>query len=136
MARKLTRREFARTGLAAAALAATPWRSARAAGSFRLGLVTYNVARDWDLDTILRLCREAQFEGVEFRTSARARRSSARSHRPREPRCARSAATPASCRRASAASASFTRPTRPWCARTWPTAASGCCWRRTSVHAR
>ena len=69
MARKFTRREFARTGLASAAFAATPWRNARAAGSFRLGLVTYNVARDWDLDTILRLCREARFEGVEFRTT-------------------------------------------------------------------
>jgi sugar phosphate isomerase/epimerase len=69
MARPFTRREFARTGLAAAALAATPPRSARAAGSFHLGLVTYNVARDWDLDTILRVCREARFEGVEFRTT-------------------------------------------------------------------
>jgi sugar phosphate isomerase/epimerase len=31
--------------------------------------VTYNVAKEWDLDTILRLCREARFEGVEFRTT-------------------------------------------------------------------
>jgi sugar phosphate isomerase/epimerase len=69
MARTFTRREFARTSLAAAAVAATPLRSARAASSFHLGLVTYNVARDWDLDTILRLCREARFEGVEFRTT-------------------------------------------------------------------
>jgi sugar phosphate isomerase/epimerase len=42
---------------------------ARAAGRFHLGLVTYNVAKEWDLDTILRLCREAGFEGVEFRTT-------------------------------------------------------------------
>jgi sugar phosphate isomerase/epimerase len=27
------------------------------------------VAKDWDLDTLLRLCREAGFEGVEFRTT-------------------------------------------------------------------
>jgi sugar phosphate isomerase/epimerase len=70
MARSLTRRDFARTGLVgAAALAASPLRLAHGAGSLRLGLVTYNVARDWDLATILRLCREAGFEGVEFRTT-------------------------------------------------------------------
>jgi sugar phosphate isomerase/epimerase len=34
-----------------------------------LGLVTYNVAKDWDLDTLLRICREAGIEGVEFRTT-------------------------------------------------------------------
>ncbi|NLH99842.1 MAG: sugar phosphate isomerase/epimerase [Chthonomonadales bacterium] len=37
----------------------------------RLGLVTYNVARDWDLPTILRVCKEAGLEGVEFRTTHR-----------------------------------------------------------------
>jgi hydroxypyruvate isomerase len=31
--------------------------------------VTYNVAKDWDLDTILRVCREAGLEGIEFRTT-------------------------------------------------------------------
>ncbi len=36
-----------------------------------LGLVTYNVARDWDLETILRICKEAGLEGVEFRTTHR-----------------------------------------------------------------
>lgn len=35
----------------------------------RLGIVTYNVAKDWDLETILRICKEAQLEGVEFRTT-------------------------------------------------------------------
>jgi len=34
-----------------------------------LGLVTYNVARDWDFETILRICREVGLEGVEFRTT-------------------------------------------------------------------
>jgi sugar phosphate isomerase/epimerase len=33
-----------------------------------LGLVTYNVARDWNLDTILEVCKKADIEGVEFRT--------------------------------------------------------------------
>jgi sugar phosphate isomerase/epimerase len=35
----------------------------------RLGLVTYNLAKDWDLETILRNCEETRFEGVELRTT-------------------------------------------------------------------
>jgi sugar phosphate isomerase/epimerase len=70
MAPSFTRRDFARAGLAAAASAALPLRSAFAAlPAFHLGLVTYNVAKDWSLDTLLRLCREAGFEGVELRTT-------------------------------------------------------------------
>ncbi len=65
---RLHRRDALRMGLLSAGALALG-RRARAAGSFHLGLVTYNVARDWDLDTILRLCREARFEGVEFRTT-------------------------------------------------------------------
>lgn len=42
---------------------------APATGRFRLGIVTYNVARDWDLGTILKNVREAGLEGVEFRTT-------------------------------------------------------------------
>jgi sugar phosphate isomerase/epimerase len=64
----LTRRDVVRMGLASAGALALGAR-ARAAGRFHLGLVTYNVAKEWDLDTILRLCREARFEGVEFRTT-------------------------------------------------------------------
>jgi sugar phosphate isomerase/epimerase len=40
-----------------------------ASGSFHLGLVTYNVAKEWDLDTILRLVPESGWEGVEFRST-------------------------------------------------------------------
>lgn len=71
MARSLRRRDFTKASLAASALAALPpWAPrASAAPGFRLGLVTYNVARDWDLDTILRVCREARIEGVELRTT-------------------------------------------------------------------
>jgi sugar phosphate isomerase/epimerase len=64
----LTRRDAVRISLLSAAAAAVGAR-ARAASRFHLGLVTYNVAKDWDLDTILRSCREARFEGVEFRTT-------------------------------------------------------------------
>ncbi len=34
-----------------------------------LGLVTYNLAQDWDIATIIQNCEAAQFEGVELRTS-------------------------------------------------------------------
>ena len=33
-----------------------------------LGIVTYNVASEWDLDTILKICRNTRMEAVEFRT--------------------------------------------------------------------
>ncbi len=35
---------------------------------FHLGLVTYNLAQDWDVPTIIKNCEEANFEGVELRT--------------------------------------------------------------------
>ena len=60
------------TGLATAGLALGRAPSAAAAssfGRFRLGIVTYNVARDWDLDTILKNVREAGLQAVEFRTT-------------------------------------------------------------------
>ncbi len=75
-ARTFTRREVLGSGLAV--VAAGAGRGARAGGRraggdrpFQLGLVTYNAARDWDLDTILRVCREVGIEGVEFRTTHR-----------------------------------------------------------------
>jgi len=36
---------------------------------FKLGLVTYNLAKDWDIETIIRNCEETGFEGVELRTT-------------------------------------------------------------------
>ncbi len=35
----------------------------------RLGLVTYNLAKDWDVPTIISMCEKTGFEGVELRTS-------------------------------------------------------------------
>jgi sugar phosphate isomerase/epimerase len=35
----------------------------------KLGLVSYNVAKDWDLDTLLKNCRESAMEAFEFRTT-------------------------------------------------------------------
>lgn len=36
---------------------------------FKLGLVTYNLAKDWDIDTIIKNCTATGFEGVELRTT-------------------------------------------------------------------
>ena len=37
--------------------------------TMHLGLVTYNLAADWDVPTIIKNCEAAKFEGVELRTS-------------------------------------------------------------------
>jgi sugar phosphate isomerase/epimerase len=36
---------------------------------FKLGLVTYNLAKDWDINTIIKNCEATGFEGVELRTT-------------------------------------------------------------------
>lgn len=36
---------------------------------FRLGLVTYNVAKDWDIPTILKVCKATGISPVELRTT-------------------------------------------------------------------
>ena len=35
----------------------------------KLGIVTYNIARDWDLETLIANCEETGFAGVELRTT-------------------------------------------------------------------
>jgi len=35
----------------------------------KLGIVTYNIAKDWDVPTIIRNCAEAKYQGAELRTS-------------------------------------------------------------------
>ena len=35
----------------------------------KLGTVTYNLAKDWDIATIIKNCSEAKFQGVELRTT-------------------------------------------------------------------
>ncbi len=82
-----TRRQFIAAGLAAAPIAAlaqgtpaaTPPRQKTAAiptsggfaktGRIQLGLVTYNLAKDWDIATILTNCSKTGFQGVELRTT-------------------------------------------------------------------
>jgi sugar phosphate isomerase/epimerase len=36
---------------------------------FHLGIVTYNIAKDWDLATLIKNCTAAKIEGVELRTT-------------------------------------------------------------------
>jgi sugar phosphate isomerase/epimerase len=37
--------------------------------AMRLGLVTYDLAKDWNVETIIRNCEATKFEGVELRTT-------------------------------------------------------------------
>ena len=48
-----------------------PSRSPETAPRFKLGLVTYQLAQSWDIDTIINNCEAALFEGVELRTTHR-----------------------------------------------------------------
>lgn len=75
----ITRRQLLRTTAFALASASLAPRAAfaaeRAAGSggsassMRLGLVTYNLAKDWTLETLIKNCQATKFEGVELRTT-------------------------------------------------------------------
>jgi len=38
---------------------------------FKLGLVTYELAKDWDVETLIKNCEATGFEGVELRTTHR-----------------------------------------------------------------
>src|SRR5215813_2084683 len=38
-------------------------------GGFKLGLVTYNLATDWDIPTLIKNCVQTKFDAVELRTT-------------------------------------------------------------------
>src|SRR2546428_3496766 len=67
-----TRRSFITAvgagSVAKPAFAHTSYAPRPAAAAMKIGLVTYNVAKDWDLPTILKNCAEAKYDGVELRT--------------------------------------------------------------------
>lgn len=76
------RRAFLKTSaLSLAAMAGLPLHQAGAAAAgsnpsflqrppmMKLGTVTYNLAQDWDIPTLIKNCEAAHFEGVELRTS-------------------------------------------------------------------
>lgn len=69
-----TRRTFLRNALSAGIvptlLSNISWAAgAKPAAGMRLGLVTYNWGKDWDIPTLIRNCAETGFEGVELRTT-------------------------------------------------------------------
>lgn len=77
MRQELTRRTFLLTAAAAGTSFASPGEAGRAGhvttgatapSTFKLGIVTYNIAKDWDVPTIIKNCAETKFEGVELRT--------------------------------------------------------------------
>jgi sugar phosphate isomerase/epimerase len=53
----------------ASSLGAMPSESHETAPRFKLGLVTYELAQSWDIDTIIKNCEATRFEGVELRTT-------------------------------------------------------------------
>jgi sugar phosphate isomerase/epimerase len=70
----LSRRHFLQTAGAAAALGTLPSAAPgadvpSAPPKFQLGIVTYNIAKDWDLPTLLKVCKDVKISGVEFRTT-------------------------------------------------------------------
>jgi sugar phosphate isomerase/epimerase len=78
-----SRRTFLKSGLLACGVAgSTPALSVTAVNelieenapkkspeALKLGLMTYNLARNWDIDTIIQNCTEAKFQHVELRTT-------------------------------------------------------------------
>ncbi len=46
----------------------TPAQAATPASPMKIGIVTYNIAKDWDVPTIIKNCTETRYDGVELRT--------------------------------------------------------------------
>ena len=69
-----TRRDFLKASVAAstalvAGCATTPMAGHKPGSKMKLGLVTYQWGKDWDLPTLIANCEKTGFEGVELRTS-------------------------------------------------------------------
>lgn len=71
MTADLSRRAFLAAGAAAVAAPALAAQQPPARPRFRLGLVSYNVAAQWDLPTTLKVCRDVGIAAVECRTTHR-----------------------------------------------------------------
>ena len=74
----VNRRDFVRACAvtAGASLAPAAWRQAggptdrkESVRGMKLGVVTYNIAKDWDVPTMIEKCTEIGIEGVELRTT-------------------------------------------------------------------
>src|SRR5688572_31255054 len=64
-----SRRDFLAACGALAVIGAAPKSFIAGPSKLKLGTVTYNLAKDWDIETIIKNCEEAKFEGVELRTT-------------------------------------------------------------------
>lgn len=67
----MNRRDFLKHSgaFALTALAARRLRAEETKRKIQLGLVTWNLASTWELTTVINNCRDARFDGVEFRTT-------------------------------------------------------------------
>ena len=67
----LSRRSFFATGVVSltGGLRSPLSQAAEEAAKFKLGLISYNVAKDWDLPTIIKVCKEVGIAAVECRTT-------------------------------------------------------------------
>ncbi|MBY0514619.1 MAG: sugar phosphate isomerase/epimerase [Gemmataceae bacterium] len=65
----LSRRSFLAAAGAAVAGVRTPLVAGAEPPKFKLGLVTYNVPANWDLPTLLKMCKEVGIAAVECRTT-------------------------------------------------------------------
>ena len=65
----LSRRNFLAGSAAALAGTLSTKLLAAEAPQFKLGMISYNVAQDWDLPTILKVCRDVGIAAVEARTT-------------------------------------------------------------------
>lgn len=69
------RRSFLGLSFASAGVGMLKWKHAHAQSSqrrkFKLGTVTYNLARDWSLDELIEMCERTGFDGVELRSTHR-----------------------------------------------------------------
>lgn len=68
-----TRRRFLGVSLASAGASMLPMSYAQSSSSqessFKLGTVTYNLAKDWSLDHLIEMCEKTGFDGVELRST-------------------------------------------------------------------
>lgn len=76
MSFNVSRRQFIKSAVVSTSSAAllsgcgqTSMKSNNKCGQLHLGTVTYNLARDWDVDTIIANCTKTKFEAVELRTT-------------------------------------------------------------------
>ena len=65
----LSRRSFLAAAVAAPLAMQSRLVGAEEAAKFKLGTVTYNVPKDWDLPTLLKVCKETGIAAVECRTT-------------------------------------------------------------------